>query len=198
LPNLPFPPRHKNPITKYPLVFGYEFKNIRHLADEYAKAGFYCYIPDIHQGDSLPIEFLQSVEQPLRKREQLSIIEKTKITATVGATLPPWLLKHREAVTKSLISSFISIVRAMSGTGKIGTIGFCWGARYAILTAHGEVDAAYGCHPSLVSVPSDFEDVTKPLSLAVGSKDSLLDIDAVGEIKDVLAKTGTPTEGKDL
>jgi hypothetical protein len=51
-------------VTNKLLVFGWEFKNVRLLADSYAKAGFYCYIPDIHQGDSLPIEFLQSVEPP--------------------------------------------------------------------------------------------------------------------------------------
>jgi hypothetical protein len=36
------------------------------------------------EGDSLPIEFLQSVEPPLQKREQLSLVDKTKATANVG------------------------------------------------------------------------------------------------------------------
>ena len=149
----------------------------------------------MHQGDSLPIDFLQSIEPPLKVREQQNIIDKTKATATVGTTLPPWLVKHREAITKPLISSFISAVRAMPGTGKIGTIGFCWGARYAILTAHDEVDVAYGCHPSLVSIPDDFDPVTKPLSLAVGTKDSMLDTDSIGKIQDIMAKkTDVPHE----
>jgi dienelactone hydrolase len=176
-------------------IFGFEFKNVRLLADSYAKSGFYVYIPDFLQGDPLPIEFLQSVEPPLKVREQQTLVDKTKATATVGTTLPPWLLKHREAVSKPLISSFISAIRATPGTGKVGAIGFCWGGRYAILAAHGEVDAAYACHPSLISVPGDFEDVSKPLSLAVGEKDSLLDKDSVGKIQDVLAKkTDLPHE----
>lgn len=108
---------------------------------------------------------------------------------------PPWLLKHREAVSKPLISSFISAVKATPDKGKIGTIWFCWGGRYSILTAHGEVDAAYACHPSLVAIPGDFDPVTKPLSLAVGSKDSMLDADSVGKIQDILdKKTGVPHE----
>lgn len=116
------------------------------------------------------------------------MIDKTKNTANVGTTLPPWLVKHREAVSKPLIDSFINAVRQVPGTGKVGAIGFCWGGRYAILAAHGEVDAAYACHPSLVAVPGDFEDVKKPLSLAVGDKDSLLDNNTVGQIQDLIAK----------
>ncbi|CZR50660.1 uncharacterized protein PAC_00534 [Phialocephala subalpina] len=149
--------------------------NVRLLAGNYAKAGFYCYVPDVHRGDSLPLEFLNSVEPPLKTREHLSMIDKTKNTATVGTTLPAWLVKQREAVSKPLIDSFINAVRQIPGTGKVGAIGFFWGGRYAILAAHGEVDAAYACHPPLVAIPGDFEPVTKPLSLAVGDKDSLLD-----------------------
>ncbi|PVH88227.1 alpha/beta-hydrolase [Cadophora sp. DSE1049] len=176
-------------------IFGWEFKNVRLLADNYAKAGFYCYIPDVHQGDSFPLDFLNSVEPPLKVREQLSVIDKTKATAAVGTTLPPWLLKHREAVSKPLIDSFINAVRQIPGTVKVGAIGFCWGGRYAILAAHDIVDAAYACHPSLVAVPGDFDGVSKPLSLAVGDSDSLLDKGTVGQIQDVMAKkTDLPHE----
>ena len=78
----------------------------------------------MHQGDSIPIEFLQSVEPPLKTREQLTLVDKTKATGIVGTTLPPWLVKHREGVSKPLIDSFIKAVRAIPGTGKVGAIGF--------------------------------------------------------------------------
>lgn len=184
-------------------IFGWKFKNVRLLADQYAKAGFYCYIPDVHEGDSLPIEFLQSVEPPLKTKEQEGLIAKAKETVDVMATLGPWLAKHREGVAEPLISGFIDAVRNLEGTKKIGAIGFCWGGRYAILQAHkreagqkGGVDAVYACHPSLLSIPSDLIPVAKPVSLAVGEKDSLLDLKSVEQIKETLEKTGVPTEVK--
>jgi dienelactone hydrolase len=130
----------------------------------------------------------------LKDRENLTLTDKAKSTANVGTTLPPWLLRHREAVVKPLISSFISTLRKDPGTGKIGAIGFCWGGRYAILASHGEVDAAVACHPSLVAIPGDFEGITKPLSLAVGTEDSMLDQKSVGSIQDIFGKLSVDHE----
>jgi dienelactone hydrolase len=88
-------------------------------------------------------------------------------------------------------------VRSIPGTNKVGALGFCWGGRYAILAAHGEVDAAFACHPSLVSIPADFEGVTRPLGLAVGDKDSLLDESQISKIKEILnGKKDVPNEVK--
>lgn len=188
-----------------PTVFGWELPNTRLLADEYAKAGLYVYVPDLHHGDSLPFSFLQNVEPPLKTQETLSIVDKAKNMAIVGTTLGPWLTKHREGVTKPLLDGFINTVRHIPGTNKVGALGFCWGGRYAILEAHkqtgegdasvGGVDAAVACHPSLLALPADLEPVSKPLSIALGSRDSLLDSKGRGQIQDILgAKTEIPHE----
>ena len=183
-------------------IFGWEFKNVRLLADNYAKAGFYCYIPDVHQGDSLPLSFLQNVEPPLKDRENAGLVDKAKDAAIVPTTLGPWLVKHREGVSAPLIDGFVNTVGQIPGTQKVGAIGFCWGGRYAILQAHGKkegsvggVDAAYACHPSLVTIPGDFDPVAVPLSLAMGTKDSLVDEKQIGQIQDVMGKkTDVPHE----
>ena len=180
-------------------VFGWQVKNIRLLADEYAKAGFYCYVPDFLQGDAIPTSFLDNSEPNIKKQETLGMTDKAANAAIVSATLATWLPKHREGITKPLIDGFVNTVRKVPGTNKIGAVGFCWGGRYAILQAHGPkvdetgssiggVDASVAFHPSLVSVPGDFEPASVPLALAVGTKDSLLDMDTVQRIGDVLAK----------
>lgn len=120
--------------------------------------------------------------------------EKATNAATVPTTLGPWLVKHREAVSRPLIDGFINTIRMTPGTDKIGAVGFCWGGRYAILQAHGKtegsvggVDAAFAAHPSLVAVPGDFDPVSKPLSLAFGTKDSLVDEGTRGKILDLMS-----------
>ena len=70
---------------------------------------------------------------------------------------------------------------------------------YVILQAHGHrkvahggsiggVDAAFAIHPSFVSIPSGFDPVEKPLSLAMGTKDSLLPMGQIRQIQDAMAK----------
>ena len=176
------------------------------LADEYAANGFTAYIPDVHQGDSLPEDFLQTVEPPLPQREARTMVDSATATAKIGATLGPWLVKHREAVARPIIENFIDKVRYIPGTNKVGVVGFCWGGRYAILAAQtpfsGQqgkgVEAAYACHPSLVAIPADFDPVAVPLSLALGDKDSLLGEKEVGQIKEVLEKKRAGAQGTKL
>jgi dienelactone hydrolase len=177
-------------------IFGYKTPNVRLLADEYAKGGFYAYVPDFYGGDALPYSFLQSVGPPLKKREQLGLISKTKNSATVAVTLGPWAIKHRESVAKPIIDKFFREIKGTTGVGKIGTIGFCWGGRHATLQVHanGLADAAVVCHPALLGIPKDIEAVTKPIAFAVGDKDSILDNKSVQQITDILAKTNVPHE----
>ena len=57
------------------------------------------------------------------------------------------------------------------------------------------MDVAYVCHPSLPEIPVDFEDVARPLSLAIGEKDSLVSSKDLPNIKTVLSKRPTvPSE----
>ena len=59
-----------------PLVLGWTFPNVHLLADNYAKAGFYAYVPDIHKSDSLPIEFFAGRRAtPARPRVPLGRLE---------------------------------------------------------------------------------------------------------------------------
>jgi dienelactone hydrolase len=159
-------------------------------------------VPDLHHGDSIPIEFLQDLEPPIPVRDKMTTFGKIARPAKIGLTLGPWLIRHREGVTRPLVDAFIQAVHDIPETGKLGVVGFCWGGRYAILAAQASdagkgVDAAYACHPSLFALPGDFDPVKKPLSLAFGAKDSLIGQKEVESIRSLLAKKkDVPTEIK--
>jgi len=146
-------------------------------------------VPDILDGDALPISLLDTLEPPLDQKRKLTMAEKAANAATTIAQFGPWTIKHREAVTKPIIESFIAAVRADPGVTKVGAVGFCWGGRYAILQAQDNtgVDAAAALHPSMTS-NADFEAITKPVTIAVGDRDSVVPKATVDGIIDVLEK----------
>ncbi|KAK1061857.1 hypothetical protein LTR12_017261 [Friedmanniomyces endolithicus] len=161
-------------------IFGWTLPNVRLLADSYAAAGFTAYIPDVHSGDSIDPSFLQTVEPPLAQREQQSLVDKTANGAKIGATLGPWLVSHREAVARPIIENFID-KKPFSGSSE----------------GKG-VNAAFAAHPSLVSIPADFDPVAVPLSLALGDKDSLLGEKEVGQIREVMDAKKKGGQGEKL
>ena len=120
-------------------IFGWSLINSRLLADELASHGFYVLIPDIFQGDSLDHSILFQLaprdSAPLRSAEQIA--SETEIAlGQVG----PWLIRKRPEVTQPLIESFVKALREDSSIGKIGAAGYCWGGRYSILLADGQVE----------------------------------------------------------
>ncbi|RAL63245.1 hypothetical protein DID88_004323 [Monilinia fructigena] len=176
-------------------IFGYECKNVRLLADNYAKAGFYVCIPDIHQGNSLPLSFLQSFEPPLPTRNQQSLMEKTKATGIVSTTLSPWLIQHREGIAKLLISSFISHIRGLPGVAKNRCLGFLLGRSLC------DISCAWrgGCGGGVLSVidigAGGFRGGSKTIEFGGGDQDSLLDQGTVEQIRGVLERrVGVPHE----
>lgn len=105
-------------------MFGWELPDVRLLANEYARAGFYAYTPDIQSGDVIPLDFIQAVEPPLEIQDNLFPADKVKTAAVVPKIMGPCMLKHREAITRPLVDGFINTARMIPGINKIGAIEF--------------------------------------------------------------------------
>lgn len=126
-------------------------------------------------------------------------MQKAADTATVAATLGPWLIKHREANVYPLMQKFLSHLRADPSHKKIGAVGFCWGGRYAILLTHTDanpaVDVAVALHPSFLSLPGEVEKIARPVAVEVGDSDDIIKIQDVETIKEIFAgKEGCEVE----
>ena len=78
----------------------------------------------------------------------------------------------------------------------IGAAGYCWGGKFAVNLANGNlvpgskslVDVVYAAHPSNLDIPKEINAITLPFSLAIGSADVVLSMTGTNKIKQVLAK----------
>lgn len=87
----------------------------------------------------------------------------------------------------------------------VGAAGFCWGGKHITLLAGKDsvtgtgkplVDAVFTGHPSLLSLPADIENLAKPYSVAIGDRDTVLNMKGVEQVKGILAKKDIPSEVK--
>ena len=107
----------------------------------------------------------------------------------LAPALLTFLYHTRQAVTHPRIQAFLTAERTAAPAVPLGVAGFCWGGLHAILLTHdvprnsvalGDgtvrplVDCAFTAHPSLVSVPGDFNGVVRPLSVANGDDDQYM------------------------
>jgi len=142
-----------------------------------------------YKGDPVPESIMQKLIPTKQQAEQKTMVDKVADTASVGATMGPWLIKHREAVSLPLIQKFVSHLRSDPSHKKIGAVGFCWGGRYAILLAHEGadpyVDAAVALHPSFLSMPDEIEKIGKPVSIQVGDSDDIMKMPDVEKTREI-------------
>jgi len=88
---------------------------------------------------------------------------------------------------------------------KLGTAGFCWGGRYAVMLCHDTpesravrgtgtlrplLDCSFTAHPAFLSIPDDFDKAIVPLSIAGGTEDELLPEKQMAEVKKALDAKG--------
>jgi len=134
-------------------------------ADRIADAGFHVVIPDVFHGHAVPPEVLSNFG---------AFDFKSFIT---------------EFGTYQVVEPFLkATVAHLKGVGakSIGTIGFCWGAKIAIVAGNGQLDpdvkAIAGIHPSMLTV-EDAENLTVPACI-LPSKDE----EQMEDIQEVLNK----------
>jgi len=174
-------------------VFGWNFVNVRLIADSYArKGGFKVLLPDFHSGGSFPSGHMDTAF-PLNGIAGPPLWKRIWVGLQVYPRFVWWFWSHREAISLPIIDGFFRALREEEDGvgGKIGVAGFCWGGRYAVLMGtakHPYADAVYSAHPSFLGVPAEVEAVIKPITFAVGTKDRVLPMHQVKQIQDVFKK----------
>lgn len=132
-------------------VFGYKYNNTLLIADEFAKAGYRVYVPDILLGN----DTVKSMDE-----------------------LPAWLEKHSPAITRPIVDKFVESVRKTTPDGFVGVIGYCFGAKFAIqqITETGPATAGAIAHPSFIAI-EEVAAIKKPLIISAAETDRVFPAD---------------------
>jgi dienelactone hydrolase len=127
-------------------VLGVKFVNLQLIADQFAANGYFVYMPDMFHGDPLPLNRPDTFDFEAWRKDK----GPEQVDPVVQAAL------------KDLKENY--------GTKKIGTVGYCFGAKYVVRNLKkGVTDAGYVAHPSFVT-EEELKGIEGPFSIAAAGK----------------------------
>lgn len=129
-------------------IFGVPLAENRLLADSLASNDYLVVMPDLFEGDAIPLGSLEA-----------------------GLNLTGWLAKHSSKEIDRIIGQTVEHMRGELGIEKIGGLGYCFGGKYVPrwMTGSGKVDLGFIAHPSFLT-EEEIDAVKGGLSIAAGSK----------------------------
>lgn len=138
-------------------IFGL-WNNSKLLADEFAKNGYTCLIPDLFNGDVCP--------NP----------------RPAGFDVMGWFARgsngdnpHTSEQVDPIVVKGIEALKGL-GLGKIGAVGYCFGAKYVVRHYKDGIQAGFLAHPSFVT-EEEFAAIAGPISIAAAETDSIFPLD---------------------
>ncbi|KAL7950046.1 Alpha/Beta hydrolase protein [Trichoderma barbatum] len=182
----------KGIVVILPDAFGWEFVNVRLLADKYAdQGGFKVYAPDFMNGRAAPLYMLESMKIV---KSSAGIFSKIYHLGRALGALTPFIIYNWPSRAWPRVKGFFEQLRKEEGASlSVGAAGFCWGGKQVILLAHGDtidgrplIDAGFTGHPSLLSLPSDIEKLRLPVSFAMGEEDDYISVEKAEEMKAIV------------
>jgi dienelactone hydrolase len=155
-----------------PDIFGI-WQNSKIMADAFAAKGYTALIVDLFNGDQLPLQL----------PENLNIMEWFQKGSDGNNPHTP---EHIDPVIVKGIEYLKSI-----GIKRIGSVGYCIGAKYVIRHYKSGVNVGFAAHPSFVSV-EELQAFEAPLSIAAAETDNIFSTEKRHESEEVLAKGSQP------
>ncbi|KAI0022936.1 dienelactone hydrolase family protein [Xylariomycetidae sp. FL0641] len=171
-------------IVIIPDAFGWDFVNIRLIADGYArKKDYRVYAPDFMNGNSAPLWLLDSMKAVLKKGTWGDTLKKPYHVFWALYAFAAWAIPNRFGKTMPVVAGFMTALRGAEGARlPLGVAGFCWGGKHTLnladtaryRTADGQplLDVGFAAHPSFLALPGEAERARAPVAFAVGENDN--------------------------
>ncbi|KAK5169099.1 uncharacterized protein LTR77_006408 [Saxophila tyrrhenica] len=159
-----------------PDVIGHEFINAQLIADQFAANGYFVVMPDLFEGDPIP----------LNRPADFDIMAWLQKSGPQGKG-------HGPGQVDPIVSAVIKAMKSDLGVKTLGSVGYCFGAKYvARFSAQGQgIDVGCMAHPSFV----DADEVRKmraPLSIAAAETDQIFPAEKRRETEDILKEHDIP------
>lgn len=164
-----------NAVLILPDVIGHEFINAQLIADQFAANGYFVVMPDLFEGDPIP----------LNRPEGFDIMQ--------------WLQNgskgkgHTKEHVDPIVEAVIKEMRDNLGVKRIGSVGYCFGAKYvARFLAKGKgIDVGAFAHPSFVDA-EEIKAITGPLTIAAAETDQIFPVEKRHETEALLKEMSIP------
>jgi len=152
------------------------WQNSQLMADQFAANGYYTIIPDLFNGDPLPI----NSSQKITLMEWLQNGSDGKNPHTVDAVDP-------------IVEKALKYLREEKGFKKIGAVGYCFGGKYVarFLAERKGIDVGFTAHPSFVE-EKELAKVAGPLSIAAAETDTIFTTELRHKSESILIETKQP------
>lgn len=151
-------------------VMGMDFINIHLIADQFAANGYFVAIPDLFNGNVVPLN--PPADFDLMKWISTELPKVPTVDAVVEAT--------------------IKDLRGSHGVKKIGGVGYCFGGKYVCRwLKEGKLDAGYTAHPSFVEA-DEVRGIQGPLSISAAETDQIFPAPKRHETEEILEKHTVP------
>lgn len=139
------------------------------IADQFAANGYFTVVPDLFEGD--PVK--------LNPAEGFEIMK----WLTTGGPSGGHTIKQVDPIVEEVIKE----LRTTHGVRKIGSVGYCFGAKYvARFAAEGKgIDVGAMAHPSFVDA-DEFKAMRAPLTIAAAETDQIFPAEKRRETEDLL------------
>ena len=140
-------------------MIGHRFINAQLVADQFAANGYLCYMPDLFDGDAVPLNRPADFDTMAWRQGTIG-----------GGTGKSHLVNDVEPIVQAAVKH----LRETEGIIKLGAAGYCFGAKYVVrqmdrAIAGRGVDVGYIAHPTLVD-EEELERIDAPLSISAAGK----------------------------
>ncbi|KAI1341039.1 dienelactone hydrolase family protein [Xylariaceae sp. FL0016] len=193
-------------VVIIPDAFGWDFVNIRLLADTYAKKKDYrVYAPDFMNGNSAPLYMLDGLKAAMNPGKTWGeTLKKPYHILWMLYGFASWVIPNRFSQAWPRVKPFMEKLRRNEGAHlPIGVAGFCWGGKYALTLGHNLkadgkplVDAVFTGHPSLLALPDDVDKLTAPASFAIGDSDNQVNLEQAENIRQTIEAKAAGQKGE--